>query len=117
MLRSTGSGHATWRTGEDKSAFRFILNHSRAITANVYLLLYPKAMLARMLHNKPELLKAVWTALNEIPWDALLGVGRVYGGGLHKMEPKELAEVPADTLLAVLPEEASPHGNQLTLTW
>jgi adenine-specific DNA-methyltransferase len=105
------------RAGEDKSAFRFILNHSRAITANVYLLLYPKATLARMLHDKPELLRAVWTALNKIPWDALLGVGRVYGGGLHKMEPKELAEAPADTLLAVLPEDASRRGRQLTLTW
>ncbi len=105
------------RTGEDKGAFRFILNHSRAITANVYLLLYPKATLARMLHDKPELLRALWTALNEIPWDALLGVGRVYGGGLHKMEPKELAEAPADTLLAVLPEEASRRGKQLALTW
>ncbi|NQU75019.1 MAG: SAM-dependent DNA methyltransferase [Planctomycetes bacterium] len=105
------------RTGEDKGAFRFILNHSRAITANVYLLLYPKVTLARMLHDKPELLRAVWTALNEIPWDALLDVGRVYGGGLHKMEPKELAEAPADTLLAVLPEEVSPSGKQLTLTW
>ena len=70
-----------------------------------------------MFHDKPELLTAVWTALNEIPWDALLGVGRVYGGGLHKMEPKELAEAPADILLAVLPEEVSPSGKQLTLTW
>ena len=88
-----------------------------AITANVYLLLYPKATLAGMLHDRPELLKAVWTALNEIPWNAILGVGRVYGGGLHKMEPKELAEVPVDTLLAILPEEAFPHDKQLTLTW
>ncbi len=105
------------RTGGDKGAFRFILNRSRAITANVYLLLYPKVTLARMLYDKPKLLRAVWTALNEIPWDALLDVGRVYGGGLHKMEPKELAEAPADTLLAILPKEASPSGKQLALTW
>ena len=105
------------RTGEGKGAFRFILNHSRAITANVYLMLYPKATLARIFHDKPELLRAVWAALNEIPWDALLGVGRVYGGGLHKMEPRELAEAPADTLLAVLPEDASRRSKQLTLTW
>ena len=107
------------RTGEGKGAFRFILNHSRAITANVYLLLYPKATLARIIRDKPELLRALWTAMNEIPWDALLGVGRVYGGGLHKMEPKELAAAPADKLMAVLPEEASRSSKQLTLslTW
>ena len=89
----------------------------QAIAANVYLLLYPKAALARVLHDKPGLLRTLWIALNEIPWDALLGVGRVYGGGLHKMEPKELAEAPADTLLAALPEGASRRGKQLTLTW
>jgi hypothetical protein len=105
------------RTGEDKGAFRFILNHSKAITANVYLLLYPKAALARMVHDRPELLRDMWAALNDIPWDALLGVGRVYGGGLHKMEPKELAEAPADTLLAGLPDGAQPCGKQLSLTW
>jgi len=105
------------RSGGDKGAFRFILNHSEAITANVYLSLYPKPALARLLHDNPELLRAVWTALNEIPWKALVGVGRVYGGGLHKMEPKELAEAPADALLAALPEELSLRGKQLTLAW
>jgi len=103
------------RTGEDRGAFRFILNHSKAITANVYLLLYPKPAMARMLRDKPELLKPVWEALNEIPWDALLGVGRVYGGGLHKMEPKELAQAPADAILGILPEAVSPRGKQLSL--
>ena len=67
--------------------------------------------------TRPELLRALWIALNGIPWDALLGVGRLYGGGLHKMEPKELAEAPADTLLALLPEEASHRATQLSLTW
>ena len=105
------------RTGHDKSAFRFILNHSKAIAANVYLMLYPKPAIARIVHDQPGLLRTIWAALNEIPWDALLRVGRVYGGGLHKMEPKELAKAPADTLLAILPERALPSGKQLTLTW
>ena len=83
--------------------FRFILNHSRATAPNVYLMLYPKPALGKELGGKPEILKAVWQALNEIPPDTLIGEGRVYGGGLHKIEPNELANVPADDIVAVLP--------------
>jgi adenine-specific DNA-methyltransferase len=75
--------------------FRFILNRSRATAANVYLLLYPKAVLAKALAERPGLDKQVWGYLNCIPSALLLGEGRVYGGGLYKMEPKELANVSA----------------------
>lgn len=34
--------------------------------------------------------------------EIMLGNGRVYGGGLHKLEPKELANVPADDLAALV---------------
>jgi hypothetical protein len=104
------------RTGEGKGAFRFILNHSCAIPANVYLMLYPRPPLAAVLREDPDLLKAVWAALGEISWEALKGVGRVYGGGLHKMEPKELAQAPAETILAVLPELERTRSRQLSLS-
>ena len=85
--------------------FRFILNHSRAIVPNVYLLLYPKPPLERVLKNTPALSRSIWQALNSIAPETLISEGRVYGGGLHKLEPKELAHVPAKSVLAALPEE------------
>lgn len=84
--------------------FRFILNHSRATAPNVYLLLYPKPMVWRHLKECPNRLKAVWQALSSISLETLVGEGRVYGGGLHKMEPKELGNAPAAGILAVVPE-------------
>lgn len=104
------------RMRENRRAFRFILNKSRAIAANVYLMLYPKALLARMLRESPELLQPVRAALGAIPSEVLTGVGRVYGGSLHKLEPKELAAAPADTVLAVLPEAAAPRPRRLSLS-
>ena len=87
--------------------FRFILNESRATAANVYLLLYPKPILANALVRTPSLARKVWEFLNSISPEHLLDEGRVYGGGLHKLEPKELANVPADKIskLAHIPIE------------
>jgi len=68
--------------------FRFILNHSKAIAANVYLLLYPKKPLVDLFKAKPELIQSLWRALKAIKPEALTGEGRVYGGELYKMEPK-----------------------------
>ena len=78
--------------------FRFILNHSRATAANVYLMLYPEEQVARLLAERPELKRQIWQLLNEICPSAMLGEGRVYGGGLHKLEPKELGNVPTTEL-------------------
>ena len=84
--------------------FRFILNHSQATAANVYLMLYPKEPLARMLESDPALKRRLWEFLNAICPKAMLGGGRVYGGGLHKLEPKELANMPAGAVSALLPK-------------
>jgi adenine-specific DNA-methyltransferase len=50
----------------------------------------------------PGALRSLWQASNSIGRETLLGNGRVYGGGMHKLEPKELANVPADDLAAVV---------------
>ncbi|MXW48851.1 MAG: SAM-dependent DNA methyltransferase [Gammaproteobacteria bacterium] len=78
--------------------FRFILNNSRATAANVYLMLYPKPQLAKAAAKRPALMRQVWEYLNAIRPADLLGEGRVYGGGLHKLEPKELGNVPVEGL-------------------
>lgn len=88
-------GRGDARTGRP---FRFILNASRATVANVYLALYPQPHLASALAADSGLLRRVWEALNRIPAERLLGAGRVYGGGLHKLEPRELASVPVPEL-------------------
>lgn len=92
-------------TRHNDAPFRFILNRSKATAANVYLLLYPKPALAAVLECDHDLQRAVWRALSSISGNLLAGEGRIYGGGLHKMEPRELANVPAEVVLNALPQE------------
>lgn len=79
--------------GETQSPFRFILNHSRAIAPNVYLNMYPKAPLLRLMDEKPRTKVAIWQMLRTIPAEKLIVEGRVYGGGLYKLEPRELGNL------------------------
>ncbi|MFQ5443503.1 MAG: Eco57I restriction-modification methylase domain-containing protein [Nitrospinales bacterium] len=99
----------------DGCPFRFILNNSNAVVANVYLNLYPKPTLARVLKSKPFLLKIIWKALNELQAETLLSEGRVYGGGLHKLEPKELGNVSANTIASLLPKTIRSIPQQVEL--
>lgn len=82
--------------------FRFLLNHSRAIAANTYLMLYPKPHIANFIGEDSRLLKLVWKGLNAISAESLITEGRVYGGGLHKIEPKEMAKLPAGHIKELL---------------
>lgn len=90
------------RGNSTKRPFRFLLNRSLATATNVFLMLYPQPLLAARLAENPEVISALWEALNAIDTATLVGNGRVYGGGLHKLEPKELANVPADGLAAIV---------------
>lgn len=73
--------------------FRFILNRSAAIATNVYLLLYPRPALSAAMAADPGILERVWGALGGLDPGSLTREGRVYGGGLYKLEPAELAAV------------------------
>ena len=92
--------------------FRFILNHSQATAANVYLMLYPRGPVERALKDNPTLKRQIWEFLNEICPNVMLGEGRVYGGGLHKLEPKELDNVPAAKIAELLPSSARPRAQK-----
>ena len=70
---------------------RFILNRSDATATNGFLLLYPKRALADFLAHHVEALDEVLAALNSFTPAELRNGGRSYGGGLHKLEPGELA--------------------------
>ena len=67
-------------------------------------MLYPKRTLNEAIRNDPELKRQVWKFLDGIRPEEMLSEGRVYGGGLHKLEPKELGNVPASALAELLPE-------------
>jgi adenine-specific DNA-methyltransferase len=83
--------------------FRFILNHSRAIAANVYLLLYPKEELATAFKEAPALVQSVWEMLKSLKPEEMRDQGRVYGGELYKIEPRELGNVSAEIIVSAMP--------------
>ena len=86
------------RAAGPDAPFRFIRNRSRATIANVYLALYPRPPLRGRIDADPALIDDIWRHLNRLDPETLIEQGRVYGGGLHKIEPAELARVPLDPL-------------------
>lgn len=79
--------------------FRFIWNKSKATAANVYLMLYPKESVAEAVRQQGEVVRR---SLQAICPEDFFDEGRVYGGGLHKIEPAELMRVSADDIAEVL---------------
>ena len=90
------------RNSEHNAPFRFILNHTNAIATNSYLMLYPKAVLQEMIIQTPGILCEIWNILTSITAKDLESEGRVYGGGLKKIEPKELSYVKCPRLAELL---------------
>ena len=89
------------RGNSSRKMFRFILNKTNAITTNVYLLMYPKDNYSKCLTDT-KLLNEVWQTLNEVTSEQFAINGREYGGGLHKLEPKELLNIKVHSLPSLL---------------
>lgn len=83
----------------NSSPIRFILNLSKAVATNSYLMLYPKAHLQQAILAKPDSVYKIWEILKSIDGNEIEEEGRVYGGGLKKIEPRELAKVPCCDLI------------------
>lgn len=81
------------RNKASNRVFRFILNKTSILATNVYLLLYLKPEYETIANNE-KIMYDLWENLNSIPSDVFNRNGRVYGGGLHKIEPKELMNIP-----------------------
>ena len=100
------------RGANDKQPFRFILNRSKAIGTNLYLMLYPLHALAAMLRKHPDRAADVHAVLGRITGHELRGEGRVYGGGLNKIEPSELGRISAVPFVERWPELRSSVRRQ-----
>lgn len=90
------------RANAKGAPFRFILNYSKAIATNGYLMLYPRGELKKAIQNESLRLEDIHDALSQLSQDLLITGGRVYGGGLRKIEPKELSDIPASHLSRML---------------
>lgn len=92
---------------DNNRMFRFILNESSSVVTNSYLMLYPRDGYKYCFDNK-KTAETVWTILNGISKERLVRCGRSYGGGLFKIEPKELEALIIPELDSILsPQQPS----------
>jgi hypothetical protein len=92
----------------------FVLNHSRATAPNLWLLMYPKPALARQIGNDYGQSVTVWGALNAIGNDEMAR-GRRIATDRSRLDPGELASVPADRIVTLYPTLVPDSRAQLNL--
>jgi hypothetical protein len=72
----------------------FVWNKSKGIATNTYLLLYPKPDLEKAIERDPSLEHKLFLVLQDASKSVLREKSRIHAGGLHKIEPRDLAHVP-----------------------
>lgn len=92
----------TYMGSDDFSPIRIILNRSMAITTNSYLMMYPKGALLDALLSGAVSLEQVHSSLLAITPTQIRNGGRVYGGGLWKLEPREMESLDASLVTRLL---------------
>ena len=97
------------RSSNGAPPFRIILNESQAIATNVYLMLYPKPPLERPMASESAR-RSILASLRRIVDAEWTTNRRVYGGGLYKVEPRELGGLAADSLVDTFPELEAVTG-------
>jgi len=91
------------RSRSGKSPFKFYLNRSKAIATNGYLMIYIKPEYKSILEDESSgRLKSLVQCLTD---EILISGGRSYGGGLHKLEPSELANIPLQGIKIEPPQQ------------
>ncbi len=103
------------RSSGDETPFRFILNHSRAIAPNIFLMMYPRPALARRLADNYPMRVTLWGELNNIGALELARRDKIYGDGDGRLEPNELASVSADRIVRLFPDLVPDPAAQMML--
>jgi hypothetical protein len=88
------------RNKKDLPPLYFILNKSKAIALNTYLLLYPREWLMHLINKNIDLCESILQSLNESA-KVNQQQARIYSGGMQKIEPGELRKLP----IVNLPDE------------
>lgn len=87
-----------------RESFGFFLNRSEAIASNNLTMMYPNQLLEAAIEEDPGFKEKLILLLSEVSESAMRQGGRTYGGGMTKVEPGELEEIPIPGLKTLLSE-------------
>ncbi|WP_130055571.1 Eco57I restriction-modification methylase domain-containing protein [Bacillus thuringiensis] len=91
--------------------FNIYKNLSKAIVTNNYLMMYPKEPLREIIKENPKAIDEIFTILSNLNQEHYLNYGREYGGGLKKVEPKELSNIPVPDLAVYVSNKGISYLN------